>query len=137
LLSDLKDEIAFIFVLQVFLFTLTAIDFIVNYDGVQYYGLDPQPSWFLPYGIALNGIWIAVSFLVVVAYRLDRSNPSTGTSIAIFFTVLGEHFFCFLDTLWFIFLHLVRGDWVGLSRIGGGISSAGYLAFSTYGGVWG
>ena len=111
LVRDVKDEILFIIVLQIFLFILTAMDFIVNYDGVQFYGLDPQPSWFIPYGIALNGIWIAVSILVVVAYRLDRSKPSTGTSIAIFFTVLGEYFFCFLDTLWFIFLYLVRGDW--------------------------
>ena len=111
LLSDLKDEIFFIVVLQVFLFILTAIDFIVNYDGVQFYGLNPVESWFLPYGIALNGIWIIVAFLVVASYRLDRPNPSTGTSIAIFFTVLGEHFFCFLDTLWFIFLFFTRGDW--------------------------
>ena len=88
LFRDVKDEILFIIVLQIFLFILSAIDFVVNYLGIEFYGLQYNDAWFLPYGIALNGIWIAVSFLVVFAYRLDRKNPSTGTSVAIFFTVL-------------------------------------------------
>jgi hypothetical protein len=111
LLRDIKDEIAFIIALQTFLFILTGLDFIVNYDGVQNYGLSPDLDWFLPYGIALNAIWIAVAFLTVSAYRLDRPNPSKGTSMAIFFTVLGEHFFCYLDSLWFVFVYLTRGNW--------------------------
>ena len=111
MLRDIKDEIAFIIALQIFLFIFTGLDFIVNYDGVQNYGLSPDMNWFLPYGIALNAIWIAIAFLVVFAYRLDRPNPSKGTSVAIFFTVLGEHFFCYLDSLWFVFVYLTRGDW--------------------------
>lgn len=97
------DEFYYLVSLQVPLFLITGIDYIVHawlYD----HGLKFSYSWAIPYWIFLSLTFISLGFLGVAAYNIDRKRwflkAQKQKLFAIFITLIGEYFGGFLDTIW-------------------------------------
>lgn len=102
------DELLVILLIQLFLFSLTSIDYIVHHT-LYNYGLIFSHEWADIYWFLLFLTFQSVALVAMATYWLNRENPRKLTALTIWLTITAEHFGGFLDTLWFIF-YFVLGD---------------------------
>jgi hypothetical protein len=104
------DEFYYLVILQIVLFIVTGIDFIVH-NVLYNYGLIFDYAWANPYWILLFLLFIFTSLVGVAAYNIDRKKVSKPKLVLMFMTLLGEYFCGFLDSLWFVISRVITGSW--------------------------
>lgn len=106
------DELLVVILIQMFLFFMTSIDYIVHHVLYKY-GLIFSYNWANTYWILLFLTFQSVALLAAVTYWLNREHPRKLTVFAIWMTITAEHLGCFLDTLWFIIQYIITGSFIG------------------------
>jgi len=101
------DELIVILLIQLFLFSLTSIDYIVH-NTLYKYGLIFNNDWANVYWALLFLTFQSVALLASATYWLNRKSPRKLTAFTIWITITAEHFGCFLDTLYFM-IYLILG----------------------------
>jgi len=77
------------------------------------FGLIFSYEWANPYWMLLGLIFICFGLIGVSAYCIDKKRIPKAKAFMVFITVVAEHFFGFLDTLFYVIDKIVTGEFIG------------------------